>query len=191
MKLTRRRGVVLPLLVSFSVLFGGTPQASSAELNIAKTTKAAEQGHAKAQFNLGLKYFTGQGFLQDNKQALVWFSKAAEQGDAEAQYYLGLMYDHGQGVLQDDKQAFAWYQKAAEQGHTDAQCNLGVMYAKGQGVPQDDVNAYAWSSIAAAQEDKDALTNRDIIAKRLTPEQRSRAQALAAELQTKIDKQKR
>jgi len=61
-------------------------------------TLAAEQGHAQAQFNLGLM---------------------AEHGDAEAQFNLGGMYDIGQGVPQNAKAAVKWYTLAAEQGHAD------------------------------------------------------------------------
>ena len=41
-------------------------------------TKAAEQGDAKAQFNLGVLYANGQGVPQDYKQAVYWHTKAAE-----------------------------------------------------------------------------------------------------------------
>ena len=40
-------------------------------------TKAAEQGDAGAQFNLGNMYGKGEGVSQDTKQAIVWFTKAA------------------------------------------------------------------------------------------------------------------
>ncbi|WP_432760534.1 tetratricopeptide repeat protein [Neisseria lactamica] len=58
--------------------------------------KAAEQGNAKAQFNLGLMYANGQGVRQDDAQAVQWFRKAAEQGFADAQYNLGVMYEMGE-----------------------------------------------------------------------------------------------
>ena len=48
-------------------------------------SKAAEQGLAEAQYNLGLCYYEGKGVPQDYKQAVYWLSKAAEQGLAEAQ----------------------------------------------------------------------------------------------------------
>ena len=48
-------------------------------------TKAAEQGHASAQYNLGVMYDTGKGALQDYKEAVKWYTKAAEQGHANAQ----------------------------------------------------------------------------------------------------------
>ena len=53
--------------------------------------KAAEQGHAHAQNNLGLMYYKGLGVAQDDAEAGRWFRKAAEQGHAEAQFYLAFM----------------------------------------------------------------------------------------------------
>ena len=55
----------------------------------------AEQGHASAQFNLGLMYDQGQGVPEDDQQAVAWYRKAADQGHASAQYNLGVMYSYG------------------------------------------------------------------------------------------------
>ncbi|HHF3870996.1 TPA: tetratricopeptide repeat protein, partial [Haemophilus influenzae] len=101
----------------------------------------AEQGNAKAQYNLGVMYGNGRGVKQDYFKAVNWYRKAAEQGHADAQLNLGYMYEKGRGVKQDDFEAVKWYRQAAEQGHADAQFNLGNMYAKGLGVKQDDVEA--------------------------------------------------
>ncbi len=46
--------------------------------------KAAEQGDAGAQFNLGVMYGGGQGVPQDYAEAVKWFRKAADQGTANA-----------------------------------------------------------------------------------------------------------
>ena len=46
--------------------------------------KAAEQGHAVAQTNLGFAYAIGQGVKQDFVQAHMWLSLAADQGDDRA-----------------------------------------------------------------------------------------------------------
>jgi TPR repeat protein len=46
--------------------------------------KAAEQGHASAQFNLGLMYSSGGGVPQDYVQAHKWFNLAASRFDATA-----------------------------------------------------------------------------------------------------------
>jgi TPR repeat protein len=47
--------------------------------------KAADQGNAKAQHNLGVLYNFGRGVAQDDAQAVAWFRKAADQGLADAQ----------------------------------------------------------------------------------------------------------
>jgi len=87
--------------------------------------KAAEQGHAYAQFRLGWVYAHGQGVPQDHSEAVTWYRKAAEQGHAGAQFRLGYAFDSGQGVPQDFVEAAKWYRKAADQGHAPAQLNLG------------------------------------------------------------------
>ena len=52
----------------------------------------ADQGHAPAQFNLGVMYASGQGVPQDYAAAINWYRKAADQGHAKAQSNLGIMY---------------------------------------------------------------------------------------------------
>jgi TPR repeat protein len=75
--------------------------------------KAADQGHAFAQNNIGNLYNKGQGVTQDYVEALRWYRKAADQGNAWAHYSIGLLYQDGRGVPQDKVQARAWMQKAA------------------------------------------------------------------------------
>jgi TPR repeat protein len=78
--------------------------------------KAAEQGNAAGQSNLGVMYTEGRGVPQDDSAAVWWYRKAAEQDNARAQYNLGVMYAEGRGVPQDHAAAASWYQRAAEQG---------------------------------------------------------------------------
>src|SRR5574340_1130648 len=54
--------------------------------------KAAAQGNADAQYNLGVLYTRGRGIARDYEQAAQWFRKAAEQGDIPAQSMLGFIY---------------------------------------------------------------------------------------------------
>ncbi len=150
----------------------------------------AEQGNAKAQYNLGLMYRKGQGVPQDDAEAVGWWHKAAEQGNAGAQNNLGVMYRNGHGVPQDYAKALQWWHKAAEQGHAGAQYNLGFMYDNGLGVPQDYAQAHMWFDLAASRyppgEDRDmAVKARNIVAKRMTPAQISEAQKLAREWRPK------
>ena len=58
-------------------------------------TKAAEQGDAEAQFNLGAMYANGAGVELDIVEAVKWYRKAAEQGHATAQCNLALAFDNG------------------------------------------------------------------------------------------------
>jgi TPR repeat protein len=65
--------------------------------------KAAEQGNADAQFNLGGIYQEGIVVPQDYPQALNWYIKAAEQGHERAKTKLDTMYREDKGVPPDDK----------------------------------------------------------------------------------------
>ena len=125
--------------------------------------KSAEQGNARAQFNLGLMYKYGLGVEQDYAEAVTWYRKAAEQGHAKAQFNLGSMYEDGQGVEQDYAEAVKWYRKAAEQGDASAQCNLGLMYCDGRGVTKDDSEAVKWYRKSAEQGNAYAQYNLGVI----------------------------
>ena len=41
---------------------------------------AAEQGYARAQYNLGVMYADGEGVPEDDAEAVRWYQMAAEQG---------------------------------------------------------------------------------------------------------------
>jgi len=114
-------------------------------------TPLAKQGHAAAQRNLGLMYYSGQGVPKDYKTAAKWYRLAAKQGHVIAQLSLGLMYHSGQGVPKDYKTAAKWYRLAADQGNANSQRNLGLMYRDGYGVPKDHKTAVKWYRLAAKQ----------------------------------------
>ena len=121
--------------------------------------KSAEQGYARAQYNLGVMYQNGYGISQDYTEAVKWCRKAAEQGDATAQSNLGWMYQDGKGVVKDVTEAVKWYRKSAEQGDARAQSNLGIMYETGKGVSKDIAEAVKWYQKAAKQGYRDAQEN--------------------------------
>ena len=54
--------------------------------------KAAEQGYADAQLELGKMYLKGQGVLKDDLKAARLFRKVAEQGNTAAQIELAWLY---------------------------------------------------------------------------------------------------
>lgn len=91
----------------------------------------AQAGDAEAQFELGVRYYYGDGVPEDEEEAAKWTRLAAEQGHAGAQNNLGLMYFYGEGVRQDREKAVYWYCKAAEQGHKDVTFNLFLLLQSG------------------------------------------------------------
>ena len=116
-------------------------------------TQVAEDGNARAQYNLGWMYANGKGTTQDFKEAILWYTKSAELGNVNAQYNLANLYLRGQGAAQNDKLAFSWFIKAAEQGDAPAQYNLGRMYILGKGDDKNFLEARFWI--------KQALENND------------------------------
>ena len=83
--------------------------------------KAADQGNAGAQNNLGFCYQEGQGVPKNYNEAVKWYLKATEgytQGRAER--HLGDCYEHGYGVVQDITEAIKWYKKAADDDDSEA-----------------------------------------------------------------------
>src|SRR6516162_7428735 len=57
--------------------------------------RAAEQGYASAQYNVGLIYESGGTAVKDENQAIMWFKKAAEGGYSQARDHLQVMCDDG------------------------------------------------------------------------------------------------
>lgn len=98
--------------------------------------KAAEQGFALAQTQLGfnlLKMVPGE---QGHRLAIKWFEMAAKNGNEVAQCNTGLFRAEGWGGPVDWKQAVFWYEKAAQAGHSGAQLNLGMaLFAEPQVTP--------------------------------------------------------
>ena len=111
----------------------------------------AEQGDAASQFDVGKRYYDGEGVEQNFEQAVFWYIRAAEQGYAAAQNSLGYCYLYGKGVEQNYEKAIYWYTKSAEQGYATAQRNLGLCYEKGQGVQQSYEQAVYWYTKSAEQ----------------------------------------
>jgi TPR repeat protein len=133
--------------MAFDLAMGGQAQDYAQALTWYQ--KAAAQGFARAEMDVGHLYGNGQGLAQDYVQAMTWYRKAADQGNALAQGNIGALYQDGLGVTQDYVQAMSWYQKAAAQQEVWAQTQIGLLYDNGQGVSQDYKQAMAWYRKAA------------------------------------------
>jgi uncharacterized protein len=123
--------------------------------NLAKARKlfrkAAKQGNAQAQYEIGIAYIDiGYVDSKTTEKGLDWLEKAAEQGIVEAQYRLGKYYqkDIG-GFCLGEPIAVGWFKKAAEQGFAEAQLELGMYYVNRY--TSDDILAFEYFEKAAEQ----------------------------------------
>src|ERR1044071_833981 len=111
--------------------------------------KAAHEGDAGAQSDLGWLYTHGRGVETNYVEAAKWYRKSAEQGNSISQHWLGHIYLSGNGVDKDEVEAFKWFRQAAEKGSIAAQGDLGRMYASARGVEQNSEEAIKWYRKAA------------------------------------------
>ena len=143
---------------------------------LAAAAVLAVAGIARADFAEGLAAFDAG----DYRTAFEEWRALAVTGDAEAQVALAGLYLDGNGVTPDAATAARWYVHAAEQGEPVAQLNLGDFYARGIGVRRDLAAAYFWLSLSAEQGRRWALLRRREIARFMTAEQISEAEARLA-----------
>ena len=119
--------------------------------------KAAEQGHAKAQYYLGNIYIKGKEGVESNpEEAVMWYRKAAEQGHRASVFRLAECLYKGKGVPQNLTEAAKLLLQEAEQGNTKACYLIGRCYRYGEGVDKNIDEAVKWFGKAAANGDKSA-----------------------------------
>jgi len=86
------------------------------------TLKQVAETEPKAAYDLGLRYFRGDGVRQDSYQALVWMRQAAERGNLQAQKALGGFYLFGlEEMGSDPQEAEKWLSMAVAQGDNASQ----------------------------------------------------------------------
>ncbi len=76
----------------------------------------------RAAYDLGLRFFRGDGVRQDSYKALTWMRDAAERGDLEAQKAVGRLYLTGlEEMGSDPREAQKWLTIAAGRGDKEAE----------------------------------------------------------------------
>ena len=112
--------------------------------------KAAEGGHAVAQYNIAALHLNGKYGVQKDPVAMIdWMHKSAAQKNLDAAHHLAVFYREGNGVEVDMAKSLEWTQKAAEYGSLEAQYNMGIHYNTGTGVAKDPAEALKWFRKAA------------------------------------------
>jgi len=174
------------LAALFALGIGGAGQSNRNAFDWA--AKAAAQGHAGAQYYLGICNEEGRSTTQDSANAKEWYGKAAAQDHAAAQNNLAVMLEEdGKAneavamftkaaktnanaaynlarILEETKEpdlkaAFLLYETAAKAGHGQAQNNLGYLYQTGKGVEANLEEAARWYESAANQGNLDGMFN--------------------------------
>lgn len=126
--------------------------------------KAANNGNAKATFELGNCYEVGLGGLPKSLgMAFVYWQKAIDLGYddknklGKVYYKMGFYYKQGIGVQQDSNEAVNYWEKAVELGNSDAMYKLALCYKYGKGVEQDVSKAKSLLQMASELGNNDAM----------------------------------
>ena len=89
-----------------AIVIPSTPAIETATLE--QLRQFADKGEPTAEYALGVRYASGIGVKQDDKEAAAWFIKAAENGNVKAQATMGTRYWGGRGVPASLTQAYFW-----------------------------------------------------------------------------------
>ncbi len=145
------------ILLILSVFVGMGAYAQAGQTNLAALKKAADSGDPKAQCELGVLYFNGEGVAKNIPEALRLFTLSADKNYLDSQINLGWIYRHTPGYVDVAKSA-KYYLLAAQQNDAESQYILGLMYKAGEGLPKSDKDAVSWLMKAADQNHHEAQT---------------------------------
>ena len=118
--------------------------------------KAADQGDAGAQNQLGYFYTWGIGVERSNAEAFRWYARAAGSGSPAAKLNLAVLYYRGIGTARDVPLAIQLLNDLAEKGDPRAQAYLGILHLAGAGVPRDFAASEKWLNKAARAKNPEA-----------------------------------
>ena len=126
---------------------------------VASYKTASELGNARAIYELGWMYDSGNGVEKDPDRARFYFEMAAEKKVAPAIVSLGVQQERGIGAPSDPAKAYALYQRAADLGDATAINKMGELAEKGLGVTQNLKQARAFYEKSAAMGALEAVVN--------------------------------
>jgi localization factor PodJL len=124
---------------------------------------AALAGDPAAAYEIGSRWFDGQGVQANTTEAKRWFEIAQAKGSIPAAYRIGNILEKGTGATKNLIEAQRYYTLAAEGGHTKAMHNLGVLYSEGFDGKPDYKSAARWFRMAADRNIKDSQYNLGVL----------------------------
>jgi len=120
---------------------------------------ASELGNARAIYEMGWMYDSGNGVEKDPARARFYYEMAAEKKVAPALVRLGVQQERGIGTASDPAQAYALYRRAADLGDATAVNRMGELTEKGLGIKQNLKQARAFYEKSAAMGGLEAMVN--------------------------------
>lgn len=109
---------------------------------------ALAEADPRAAYDLGLRYFRGDGVSQDSHRALEWMRNAASRGYLPAQTAVGRLYLSGlEEMGSDPAEAEKWLQAAAGRGDKEA----AKLLVDAQKAKQSEVAYQRWKDIQREQ----------------------------------------
>lgn len=129
-------------------------------------TKAAEQGLAEAQLEVG-RHYAATRQVADSTLAIHWLAQAAEQGMADAQYELSDYFfnlwwnNHGDDDFHPFRRMYHfWQNKAAENGNVKAMESIGKYYVEQTYHSTKEIEeSLKWNTIASNKGSAEAAFN--------------------------------
>lgn len=119
------------------------------EYSIDQLMPMVQNGDRWAQYEMGLKYYHGNGVQQNYAKAVEMWKISADQNYKHSQSALGYCYEKGLGVEQDFTLAANYYEKAALQHQHSASLFIGKWYYHGINVPKLPNKAFGFLKDAA------------------------------------------
>ena len=107
---------VIRIVLGICIAVGGVALGDEAS-DLRQLVEDAENGNARAQYELGIRYRDGTHIEKNYALALKWLTKAAMQGQVDAQLGVAVSYNNGEGTLPDRIKAYAWYLVASMNGN--------------------------------------------------------------------------
>ena len=104
------------------------------EDSLSSIRRRALDGDAKAQYELGRMYETGNQVVENLEEAFKWYTASAAQDYSDAQYRLGLAYLYGVGTQQSTAQGGVWLKKARDKLHPVATLLLNAISSNRSGI---------------------------------------------------------
>jgi hypothetical protein len=128
------------LLSTSSIASTNIPKGFSCEtveckIRINKLKKFARNGSSHAQEIVAVAYLTGEGFEQDSKKAISYFTKSMKQGSGRSAWFLFAIYHYGMGIDKDKVKATEYLDFAVKKKEKEA------LFYKGASLLIDDINS--------------------------------------------------